>query len=593
MTAKAVEVPSILTVRELAELIDASPIEVIKELMSNGIMASINQQIDYDTAALIIAEMGYEPAPVRLAEPEEDEDARVTAAWRRVYEKEAAKDLVSRPAIVAVLGHVDHGKTSLLDVIRHTNVQAGEYGGITQHIGAYQVQHNGQKITFLDTPGHEAFTAMRARGAQGADVAILVVAADDGIMPQTREAIAHAQAAKVPIIVAVNKIDLPSANLERVKQQLAEIGLVPDEWDGDTLVVPVSAKLQAGLEDLLEAIILVTDGMDITANPKAPASGTVLEGELDPRRGVLATLLVQNGTLKVGDVIVAGLACGKIRAMFDERGKRVKQAEPSTPVQVMGLDEVPVAGELFEKAENDRTARAIVQERLVAAEEAAAQPGPAFTLEDAFERFMAGETKELNLIIKSDVQGTLEPITKSLNDLKVSDLKVNILHAETGSITDSDVMLASASDAIILGFQVPVDPAAQRRADSEGVDIRTYNIIYKLIEDVEQALQGMLAPVYEDVRIGMAEVRQVFHIRRVGQVAGSYVRDGEIRRGAKARVVRNRQPLQGDSKISSLKRFEEDVREVRAGFECGIGLDNFNDFQEGDIIECYVTQRVT
>lgn len=587
---KTVEVPAIVTVRELAELIEASPIDVIKELMSNGIMASINQQIDYDTAALVIAEMGYEPEPVRPDEPEEEEKEQV-AAWRRVYEKEKAQDLIRRPAIVAVLGHVDHGKTSLLDIIRNTNVQEGEYGGITQHIGAYQIQHNGQKITFLDTPGHEAFTAMRARGAQGADIAVLVIAADDGVMPQTREAIAHAQAANVPIIVAVNKIDLPSANPERVKQQLAEIGLVPDEWDGDTLIVPVSAKQQEGIEDLLEAITLIAEELKIIANPKSAPSGTVLEGELDPKRGVLATLLVQNGTLEVGDIIVAGTSQGKIRAMFDERGQRVEQAIPSTPVQIMGLDTVPLAGELFERVESDKDARELAEERILEAEEAERQTA-GFTLEEAFERFMAGETKELNLIVKSDVQGTLEPIINSLNDLEVSDLKVKILHAETGAITDSDVMLASASGAIILGFQVSVDTAARRRAESEGVDVRTYNIIYKLIEDVERALQGMLDPVYQDTRIGIAEVRQVFRIRRVGQIAGCYVHDGEIRRNAKARVVRNRKLIHNDDKVSSLKRFEEDVREVRAGFECGVGLSNFNDFKEGDLIEFYVSQRV-
>ncbi len=591
MTSKHVEVPAILTVRELAELIQASPIDIIKELMRNGIMASINQQIDYDTAALVISEMGYEPSPVVEEEPEAD--TGTTAAWRLVYQDEDSADLVPRPPVVTMLGHVDHGKTSLLDVIRGSSVQQGEYGGITQHVGAYQVVHEGQKITFLDTPGHEAFTAMRARGAQGADIAILVVAADDGVMPQTREAVAHAQAARVPIVVAINKIDLPGARPERVKQQLAEIGLVPDEWDGDTLMVQVSAKQKLGLEDLLEAIVLIADDMDITANPKAEASGTVLDGELDRQRGVLATLLVQNGTLHVGDVIVAGLACGKIRAMFDENGKRVKVAGPSTPVQVMGLDKVPVAGDLFQHAQSDKSARAITADRRRTAAEEDARPGPTLTLEDVFKRFMAGEAKELNLIIKSDVQGTLEPIVKSLEDLAVSDLRVKILHAETGAITDSDVMLASASGAIVMGFQVGVDAAAQRRADSDGVDIRTYNIIYKLIEDVERALQGMLEPVYEDVRIGRAEVRQVFRIRRIGQIAGCYVREGEIRRRAKARVLRGDKVLHEDAKVSSLKRFEEDVREVRAGFECGVGLANFNDFKEGDIIEFYISQRVS
>ncbi len=584
-----VEVPSILTVRELAELIGASPIDVIKELMSNGIMASINQQIDYDTAAVVIAEMGYEPAPIRTEEPEEEDGAQ--AAWRKVYEKEKADDLVRRPPVVTMLGHVDHGKTSLLDVIRKTNVQAGEYGGITQHIGAYQIEYEGQKITFLDTPGHEAFTAMRARGAQGADIAVLVVAVNDGVMPQTREAIAHVKAARVPIVVALNKIDRPDANTEIAKQQLAEIGLVPDDWDGDTLMVPVSAKEQTGLDDLVEAILLVAEDTQIYANPKAAASGTVLEGELDRARGVLATVLVQNGSLRVGDVIVAGTSCGRVRAMFDEYGQRVKVASPSTPVQIMGLDDVPAAGELFHAASSDKAARAEVQECIRQAEADATQSTAALTLEDAFARFQAGEVKELNLIIKSDVQGTLEPIINSLDNLGDSELKVNILHAETGNVSESDIMLASTSGAIVLGFQVSIDSGAERSAETEGVDVRTYNIIYKLIEDVEYALEGLLDPEYEDVRLGVAEVRQVFDIRRVGQIAGVYVRDGEMRRNAMARVARDRKLIY-EGKVSSLRRFEEDVREVRAGFECGIGLANFNEFQEGDLIECYTRERV-
>ena len=590
---KTVEIPEFLTVRELADLIGASPIDVIKELMSNGIMASINQQIDYDTAAIVASEMGFEPEPVAVEEEAGPEEEAVPG-WRQIYEGEDPSRLVERPPVVAILGHVDHGKTSLLDRIRRTNVQAGEAGGITQHIGAYQVEHNGRKITFLDTPGHEAFTSLRARGAQGADIVVLVVAADDGVMPQTREAISHARAAHVPIIVALNKIDKPNANPDHVKQQLAEVGLVPDEWDGDTMVIPVSAVTGEGIEDLLEAILLVADEVGIKANPDGRVAGTVLEAELDRSRGVMATLLVQNGTLRRGDTVLAGTAYGRIKAMFDERGKAIKEAPPSTPVRVMGLSEVPVPGTLFEIVKDEKTARRIAEERAEAAK-AAIRPKSTPTLEELYERFQAGEVKELNLIIKADVQGSLEPIVSSLEKLSVeeneAELKVNILHADIGNVSESDVMLASASDAIIIGFQVGVDAAARRRADSEGVEIRLYDIIYKLIEEVEQALEGLLEPVYEDVVIGVAEVRQVFNIPRVGQVAGCYVREGEARRNAQARIIRNHQVIYQGA-VSSLKRFQEDVREVRTGFECGIGIEGFHSFEEGDVIQFTVRQRV-
>jgi translation initiation factor IF-2 len=591
---KVVEIPDFLTVRELAQLIGASPIEVIKELMSNGIMASINQQIDYDTAAIVVSEMGFEAHP-EAAEPEPEEEIGPGAPWRRFYEGEKDEDLIQRPPVVTMLGHVDHGKTSLLDKIRTTNVQAGEAGGITQHIGAYQVEHQGRKITFLDTPGHEAFTTIRARGAQGADIAVLVVAADDGVMPQTREAVAHARAARVPILVALNKIDKSNANPELVKQQLAEIGLVPDEWDGDTLVVPVSAKTGEGLEDLLEAILLVAEETEIVANPKAGAAGTVLETELDRSRGIMATLLIQNGVLHVGDVVLAGMAYGRIKAMFDEHGQEISQATPSTPVRIMGLGDIPPAGILFEVVKNEKVARGLIEERREA-ERAARRPRPAMSLEELYLQFQAGEAKELNLIIKADAQGSLEPIVSSLERLDVQEdgkqLNVRVLHAETGDITESDVMLASASKAIVIGFGVDADLAARRLADSEGVEIRTYDIIYKLIDDVELALRGLLEPVYQDVVIGAAEVRQLFRISRVGNIAGCYVREGEIRRNAQARVVRDRQIIHEGS-VSSLKRFQEDVREVRTGFECGIGLDGFDDFEEGDIIQFYVRERVT
>ncbi len=590
---KAVEIPDYLTVRDLAGLLNASPIEVIKQLMSNGIMAAINQQIDYETAAIVAAEMGFEPRPVTPVEEAAPQEGGAPA-WRQFYEEEDPKKLVPRPPVVTILGHVDHGKTSLLDRIRSSHVAEGEAGGITQHIGAYQVELEGRKITFLDTPGHEAFTAMRARGAQGADIAVLVVAADDGVMPQTREAISHAKAARVPVIVALNKIDKQNANPDRVKQQLAEAGLVPDEWDGDTIVVPVSAKTGEGLDDLLEAILLVADDSNIKANPEGKTGGTVIEAEIDRGRGVMATLLVQNGTLRVGDVVLAGTSFGRIKAMFNEKGKEIKEAPPSTPVRVMGLNLVPEAGTIFEVVKNEKVAREIATARAEAQRETPQQRKP-FTLEDLYARFQAGEAKELNLIVKADVQGSLEPIISSLEKLSVkegdSELKVNILHAEVGDVMESDVMLASASDAIIIGFQVDVDTAARRRADSEGVDIRRYDIIYELIEDVEKALEGLLEPVYEDKVIGVAEVRQVFKISKVGNIAGCFVREGEARRDAQVRILRNHQVIFQGS-VSALKRYQEDVREVRTGFECGLNVEGFADFQVGDVIQFTVRERV-
>ncbi len=595
---KIVEIPDFLTVRELADLIDATPIDIIKELMGNGIMASINQQIDYETAAIVAAEMGYEPSPTAVQETSQEKIAGPAAKWRQVYEHEDPSELVARPPVVTFLGHVDHGKTSLLDKIRVTNVQEGEAGGITQHIGAYQVDLEGRKITFLDTPGHEAFTEMRARGAQGADIVVLVVAADDGVMPQTREALAHARAARVPIVVALNKIDRDNANPDRVKQELAELDLVPDEWDGDTLVVPVSAVTGEGIEDLLGAILLVAETAQICANPNGQTTGTVLESRIEKGRGVVATLLVQNGTLRTGDAIVAGTACGRIKAMFDENGQAAESAGPSTPVLIMGLNELPPPGTSFEAVDSEREARTIAVDRRDEAERAALAGSrrAAVSLEDLYAQFQAGGTKELNLIVKVDVQGSIEPIISSLERLSVeekgSELKVNILHAETGNITESDVMLAAASDAVVVGFQVDADSAARRQADMEGVEIRLYDIIYKLIEDIEQALKGLLEPVYQDVVIGEAHVRQVFRIPKIGHIAGCYVQNGEARRNARARVVRDDETLfEGD--LSSLKRFQEDVREVRTGFECGIGIDGFEDFEEGDIIQFVVKERVS
>jgi translation initiation factor IF-2 len=590
---KTIDLPDFITVRELAEAISESPIAVIKELMSNGLMANINQQIDFDTAAIVCEEFGYSARSLAEIEAEvrAAEEAAPSPLWETFYADEDKDSLQARPPIATMLGHVDHGKTSLLDAIRGTDVFGGEAGGITQHVGAYQVTHDGQKITFLDTPGHEAFTAMRARGAQGADIAIVVIAADDGVMPQTREAIAHARAAKVPIIIALNKMDLPAANPERAKQQLAEMDLIPDDWDGDTLVVPVSAKQKEGLDDLLGALLLVADDIEIVANPDRTAQGTVIEGELDRSRGVTATLLVQNGTLHVGDTIVAGKSYGRIRAMFDFRGRRTSRAIPSTPVSVLGLSEVPVAGEIFELVENEKAARDIIADRTRRiAQEEPESVSAAPSLEEIFAQFQVGQAKTLNLIIKADVQGTLEPIIDSLRKLEIGDLKLDIIHSDIGNVTESDVMLASASKAIVVGFQVDVDSAARRMANSDSVDIRTYQIIYKLIEDVELALTGLLEPTYIDVEIGVAEVRATFRVRRIGVIAGCYIRDGVARRDAQARAYRGEEELY-DGRVGSLKRFEEDVREVRTGFECGVGLQGFEDFEEGDTIRFYVKER--
>jgi translation initiation factor IF-2 len=575
----------------LSELVDVSPIVVIKELMNAGVMANINQQIDYETAAIVVQEMGFEPReemPAISAEEAAEEGA--TLLWERLYADEDPADLKPRPPVVTVLGHVDHGKTSLLDAIRHAEVVAGEAGGITQHIGAYQIEHNGRTITFLDTPGHEAFTAMRARGAHTTDIAVLVVAADDGVMPQTIEAVDHARAARVPIIVALNKVDKPTAQPEMAKQQLAEIGLTPDDWGGDTLCVPVSAKQKTGLDDLLEAILLVADSTEIKANPNRSAVGTVLEGRLERRRGATATLLLQNGTLRVGDTVVAGLAHGHVRRMFDEVGQSVEEALPSTPVLILGLSDVPEAGEMFRVVSDEQTARAIVARREEELKARAATPVRAFTLDDFSSRIQAGQAKELNLIIRTDVQGSIEPIVNSLEELGDEELKVNIIHAAAGNIGESHINLAIATQSIVIGFQVYPDSAARRLAENEGVDIRTYDIIYKLIDEVDKALKGLLEPTYVDVVVGEAEVRATFRVSKVGVVAGCYIRQGEARRNARARVLRGEEQLY-DGHVASLKRFEENVREVRAGFECGVGLEGFEDFAVGDVIEFYVKER--
>jgi translation initiation factor IF-2 len=590
--ARTIRVPLSLTVRDLAGLMHVSPIDVIKQLMSNGIMANINQQIDFDTAAIVAGDMDFEALPEAQAEAPTPQVAAGVPQRDRFISGEDPSTLKPRPPVVAVLGHVDHGKTTLLDRVRQTNVQAGEVGGITQHIGAYQVSLSGRRITFLDTPGHQAFTAMRARGAQCTDLVILVVAADDGVMPQTREAIEHARAAQVPILVALNKVDKANANPDRVRQELADVGLLVEEWGGDVICVPVSAKMQTGIEELLENIFLVTDVAELKANPSHPAQGSVIEGTMDERRGSKATLLVQNGTLRVGDTIVIGAHFGKVRAMFDDRGNRIKEAGPSTPAVILGLPTVPVAGDLFEVVESEQVARNIVDRRLTAEREAGKQQRRAVSLDDIFLRMQSGEIKELNLVLKADVQGSIEPIVKSLFQLGTNDLKVRVLRQGTGNISESDLMLAVASSAIVIGFSVDVDAAAQRIAEAEGVDIRRYDIIYRLIEDVDKALKGLLEPVYRDVVVGHAEVRTVFRIPRKGSIAGSYVLDGQITRGGLAHLVRKGGQIY-DGKIASLRRFTEDVAEVKAGYECGIGLEGYDDYQAGDMIECYDKERVS
>jgi len=588
---KAIIIPDFLTVRELADLMEVSPIQVIKELMNNGILANINQQIDHDTAAIVAEEMGFEASLEAPLVVEEEEIPMIPLPLKeRMYEDEAPEDLELRPPVVTMLGHVDHGKTTLLDVIRHTNVVAGEAGGITQHVGAYQVEHRGMKITFLDTPGHEAFTAMRARGAQGADIAILVVAADDGVMPQTQEAIDHARAARVPIIVALNKMDKANAGPERVKQQLTDVGLQIEEWGGQIICVPVSAKQKTGIDDLLDNILAVAELAELKANPNRPALGTVIEGELDKSRGPTATLLVQNGTLRLGDALLIEDISGRIKAMFNERGEQIEKATPSTPVVVLGLSAVPHPGDTFKVVEDEKKARAMATGRADEKERAAIQPARALSLEGILDQIRAGQVKELNLILKADARGTIEPIVNSLEKLGDEGLKVNILHQGTGNISESDVMLAVASQAIIIGFGVQADSAASRSAEAEGIDIRLYDIIYKLIDDVDKALKGLLEPVYKDVVSGHAEVRAVFTIPRLGKIAGVAVSDGQVARNSLARISRNDQPVY-EGRVSSLRRFTEDVREVREGFECGVGLEGFRDFKEGDIIEFYKKER--
>jgi translation initiation factor IF-2 len=583
-----IELPGSIVIRDLAQKIGKSPIDLIKKLMSNGVMATINQSVDFDTAAIVMAEYGFEAVP-EVVEEVVVETGEVPL-WRRMIAGEDESKLKTRPPVVTILGHVDHGKTSLLDAIRQTDVASGEAGGITQHIGAYQVEMKGRLITFLDTPGHAAFTQMRARGAQGADIVVLVVAADDGVMPQTKEAIAHAKAARVPIVVALNKIDRPNANPDRVKQQLAEQELVPDEWGGNTMVIPVSAKQKQGIDDLLEAILLVADNSQINANPSGRVIGTVIEAEVDKSKGVVATLLVQNGTLQSGDLVVAGMAHGKLRALSDYRGKPVKKAGPSMPVAVMGLSDVPSAGDIFQVVESEREARGIVAERIEAAK-SQTQAKKKISLEDLFANVQAGEAKELNLIVKADVQGSLDPIISELNKLGEGEIGIKILYAETGNIGDNDVMLASASHAIIIGFNVQADVLARRLAEKEGVDIRLYEIIYRMTEDIEKALKGMLEPEVKEKVVGRAQVLAVFAASKFGKVAGCRVTDGELRRNARVRLYRETD-LVYEGEMGSLRHEKEDVKEIKQGYECGVGFKNFSDIQVGDQLVCYVLEEV-
>jgi translation initiation factor IF-2 len=582
VATRVLEIPRTLTVKELADLLSMTPVELIKELMRNGVMASVNQVVDYDTAAIVAHDLGFEPQEAAI--PEATRVAPERPSARPTEEDEAS--LQVRPPVVTVMGHVDHGKTSILDAIRKTNVTEQEVGGITQHIGAYQAEVDGHRITFIDTPGHEAFTTMRARGAQVTDIAVLVVAADDGVMPQTVEAIDHARAAGVPIVVAVNKMDLPSANQDRVKQQLSERGLVIEEWGGDTICVPVSARTGEGLKDLLENLLVVAEVQELKANPDRPAVGAVVEAELDSTRGPMATVLVQAGTLHQGDAVVVGDTWGKVKAMFDDRGQRLKSAGPSQPVKIMGLEAVPLAGDSLEVVTDDRVARTTIEERRRQREAAASREQRAVTLEALFGEVAAGKVKELIVILKADVQGSIEPVRNSIERLSTEDVKVRVIHAASGTITESDVMLAAASKAIIVGFCSKPEPGARRLAEAEGVDIRYYEVIYELVDDIQKALLGLLEPVYRDVVDGHAEVRQIFRISRRGNVAGSYVRDGAVSRGSLVRVLRDEQVL-AETRVDSLRRFAEDVRDVQAGYECGIGLEGFDAFEEGDVLELY------
>lgn len=575
-------IPNEITVGELASRMKKSPAEIIKKLMLLGIMASVNETLDFDTASLIVDELGgtFEKEIILTEEEKLFDDF-----------EDAPEQLKPRSPVVVVMGHVDHGKTSLLDAIRHTNVTEGEFGGITQHIGAHRVRVGDKKITFLDTPGHEAFTAMRARGALVTDIAILVVAADDGIMPQTVEAINHAKAAEVSIIVAINKIDKEGANPDRVKQELMEYGLVPEEWGGDTICVEVSAKKKQNITELLEMVLLVAEMKELKANPDRKAKGTVIESQLDKGRGSVATVLVQNGTLRVGDIVVAGTAVGRVRAMNNDKGKAVKKAGPSIPVEILGLSEVPEGGDEFYVVDDERRARAVVENRKFKEKQEKQKAATKISLDNLFEQIEAGKTKDLNIIVKADVQGSVEAVKQSLERITNEEVRVKVIHGAVGAINESDVMLASASNAIIVGFNVrPTGGASEAAADAD-VDLRMYRVIYDAIEDIEKAMKGMLEPTFREEVTGHVEIRTTFKVSGVGTIGGAYVLDGKIRRDSLVRVVRDGIVIH-EGELASLKRFKDDVKEVNSGYECGLSINNYNDIKDGDVIEAYIMAQV-
>ena len=580
---KAVMTAETITVRDLSERIGKPAGEIIKKLMMLGIIATINNELDYETAGLVCAEYDIE-LEKKVAETAED-------ALEKEDVQDAEEDLIPRPPVVTIMGHVDHGKTSLLDYIRKTRVTAGEAGGITQHIGAYTVNLDGRQITFLDTPGHEAFTSMRLRGAMATDIAVLVVAADDGVMPQTVEAISHAKAAGVQTIVAINKIDKPAANIERIKQQLTEYDLVCEDWGGDTIMVPVSAHTGEGVEQLLEMILLVAEVQDYKANPNRKARGIIIEARLDKGRGPVATVLVKNGTLRVGDTIVAGTAYGRVRAMVNDVGERVKSAGPSDPVEVIGFNDVPEAGDQISAVDDDKLSRQVAEERKDRLRAALIKEQQKTTLDDLFSQISAGQIKDLNVIIKADVQGSVEAVRQSLEKLSNDEVRVRSIHGGVGAINESDVMLASTANAIIIGFNVRPDNNARAMAEKEKIDVRLYRVIYQAIEDVQNAMKGMLAPKFKEVLLGHATVRQPFKVSGVGTIAGSYVTDGKIVRSQQIRLLRDNVVIH-EGKISSLKRFKDDAKEVNTGYECGIGIEGYNDIKENDVIECFVMEEI-
>ena len=577
-----VKIPDEITVAELASRMKKTAAEVIKQLIKLGVMATVNQTVDYDTAALVAMELGCKV----------EKEVIVTIEERLIDDRaDTAEELQPRSPVVVVMGHVDHGKTSLLDAIRNTNVASGEAGGITQHIGAYTVQINGNPITFLDTPGHAAFTSMRARGAMCTDIAILVVAADDGIMPQTVEAINHAKAANIPIIVAINKMDKHGANPDRIKQQLTEYDLVPEEWGGETVICPISAKTGQGIDELLEMVILTAEVQELKANPNRLAKGVVIEARLDKTRGPVATLLVQNGTLHQGDVIIAGTAVGRVRVMTDDKGRTVKTAGPSKPVEITGLAEVPGAGDIFNAVEDERMARQLVEQRKEDQKAAANKAKGKVTLEDLFAQIQEGEMKELNIIVKADVQGSAEAVKASLEKISNEEVRVKVIHAGVGAISENDVLLASTSNAIIVGFNVRPDPVAAASAARAKVDMRMYRVIYDAINEIQDAMKGMLAPKYREAIIGHAEVRQTYKVSAIGTIAGCYVKDGKITRDAQVRVLRDNIVIH-EGQLGSLQRFKDSVKEVAANYECGMSIEKFNDIKEGDIFECFVMEQI-